>query len=241
VIKKIEIALEARTGAKQGFLSSLCRLERSLKRIALRLRLLTALNLFSNWLAPYDHLAGSLSLQRAQVLFPYLPSSITCWLGALVLPFLWESGRTASRHFHGKRGQKVEEKAPHLKDDVTNSILLFHEFSAAAGSEQVRRDWSLAQSEETADEVSGIHPRDVVLSRGRRCRKDSPRSSFCFHCCFGSGSSFSQPLLASILDPLPSFQHEKPFSLLSLLLRPVLRGTLWRSRQRHSAYRTGYP
>ena len=204
------------------------RLERSLKRIALRLRLLTALE-FVLQLASIllIILLGSLSLQRAQVVFPYLPFIYYILaLGILGFSFVLGVWRTASRHSMASVARKVEEKLPHLKDDVTNSLLLFHDFNSQPGSDQISEGLVTAHMRKTADEVSGIHPKQVVS-----LKRAMPQVSlflplfFAFVVVLALDPPFLNRSLASIFDPISLLPARETFLSIEPAPTPVLRGT----------------
>ena len=212
----------------KAFYPHYSRLERSLKRIALRLRLLTALE-FVLQLASILMiiLLGSLSLQRAQVVFPYLPFIYHILaLGILGFSFVLGVWRTASRHSMASVARKVEEKLPHLKDDVTNSLLLFHDFNSQPGSDQISEGLVTAHMRKTADEVSGIHPKQVVTFK-----RAMPQVSlflplfFAFAVVLALDPPFLNRSLASILDPFALLPARETFLSIEPAPTPVLRGT----------------
>ena len=139
-------------------------LTRFLRGISLRFQLCSALEflllLASGFMVV---LLGSLFAQELKGLFPYLPF-IYClaailFLSVLVLFGLW---RTLSRPPLERVAKGLEERFPHLKDDVTNSLLLFDQIKRGSGVGQVSTGLISAQLKKTAGEVCALQPQQVV-------------------------------------------------------------------------------
>ena len=147
------------------------RLEGVLKGTALRLKLLITLEFLLQLASVFLLiLLGSLFDQATKEVFPYLPFAyyllaLTCLL-LMILLGLW---RTAPRLSIQRVARGLEEKFPHLRDDVTNSLLLFHQINgrteATSGSEKTSEQLITAHVRKTADEVSRVDPRQVVNFR----------------------------------------------------------------------------
>lgn len=73
-------------------------------------------------------LLGCLFVLEFKEKFPYLPfiycSAAIIFLSSLLLLGLWRAARQPSLE---RTAKGLEEKFPQLKDDVTNSFLLFHQ------------------------------------------------------------------------------------------------------------------
>ena len=103
------------------------RLERILKDIALHLRLILSLEFFLRLAAVFIIiLLGNLFIQEVRGLFPYLPF-IYSLLSLTILVWMLLQGlrRAASKLTLQRVARGLEEKIPLLKDDVTNSCLLY--------------------------------------------------------------------------------------------------------------------
>ena len=104
------------------------RLERVLKGIALRLKLLIALeHLLRLASVFFIFILGSLFFRVAGEVFAYLPfiyyMLALSSLGMILLLAVW---RMASRLSVQHVARELEHKLPWLKDDVTNSLFLFN-------------------------------------------------------------------------------------------------------------------
>jgi hypothetical protein len=140
------------------------RLTRFLRGISLRFQLRSALEflllLASGFMVV---LLGSLFAQELRGLFPYLPF-VYC-LGAILFLFalvcfgLW---RIFSRPPMERVAKGLEERFPHLRDDVTNSLLLFDQVKRGTGVGQVSPGLISAQLKKTAGEVCALRPQQVV-------------------------------------------------------------------------------
>lgn len=143
------------------------RLERALKTIALRLRLLLTFEFILRLASVFlIILLGSLIVQGEMDLFPYLP--FVYYLLALVVLFSFfslELWRIASGVSTRCVARGLEEKFPRLKDDVTNSLLLFHKIKRSSGSDQISGGLVTAHLRKTVEEVSTIHPKQAVNFR----------------------------------------------------------------------------
>ncbi len=123
--------------------------------------------------------------------------------------------------------RRVEETFPQLRDDVTNSLLLFDQVQKDSGPGQISERLIFAQIRKTVGEVSSIQPGQVVSFRGalRHLRIFLPLLIGVLHCaCPGPSASGS----ISGPDPSPFFKSAL-YGRPSLSLDPkgsiVLRGT----------------
>ena len=140
------------------------RLAEFLRSISLRLKLLAALKFLL--LLPSIILLiflGSLFVLEMKETFPYLPplySGIAIVsLGILFFLGAWQILSKSS----GKRvARGLEEKFPELRDDVTNSLLLFEQLNNHRDSSPISKELIIAHLKKTAEEISTIHPHQVV-------------------------------------------------------------------------------
>ena len=140
------------------------RLAGFLRRISFRHRLLTALQLLlllSSGLI--ITLLGSLFVQELRRLFPYLPF-FYAWvaiffLSILIFLGLWRICFSLSKE---RVAKGLEEKFPELRDDITNSLLLYRQISGGAGPGQISEGLVKAQLAKTANEVCTLRPGEVV-------------------------------------------------------------------------------
>jgi hypothetical protein len=61
----------------------------------------------------------------------------------------------------------LEKKFPHLKDDITNSLLLFDQIKKGPGSGQISEGLIIAQIGRTAGQVCAINPMQVISFKNR--------------------------------------------------------------------------
>ena len=59
----------------------------------------------------------------------------------------------------------LEARFPRLKDNVTNAVLLFQQMNKSTGPDGISRGLVAAHLQKTADDVSQIHPKEVVTFR----------------------------------------------------------------------------
>ncbi|MEW6672297.1 MAG: DUF4175 family protein [Thermodesulfobacteriota bacterium] len=140
------------------------RLERILKDIALRLKLILTLEFFLRLATVFILiLLGNLFVEEGKVLFPFLPFiySVLSWA---VLVWVLQQGlrRATSRLTLQRVAGGLEEKIPLLRDDVTNSLLLFHQIKEKAGTDNISEGLVTAHLQKTAAAVSTIRPGQVV-------------------------------------------------------------------------------
>jgi soluble cytochrome b562 len=142
------------------------RLARFLRRISLRFQLLATLESVLRLAAGFILVTlGSIFVLEWGEAFPYLSFSYSL-TGLLSLTVLLSVGvwRIVSRPSPETVARGLEYHFPRLKDDVTNSLLLFREVTRK-GTGQISGGFIAAQLQKTADEVCSIRPREVVNLR----------------------------------------------------------------------------
>ena len=213
---------------QEGLYNHHGRLIRFLKGVALRLQLLTALE-FLLLLAAYVivMLIGSLFVQELREAIPYLPFVFTvAALSLFFLLMLLGFYRILSRPSMGQLAREVERKFPHLKDDVTNALLLSQEMERPFNSGQISRGLVTAHLDKTAEKVSAIPPSRVVSFQqaSRHLRLLIPLL-IAFSILLAVDPQWLNRSLATILHPFSSL----PMRETSLSVEPqnmtVLRGT----------------
>jgi hypothetical protein len=139
-------------------------LYRFLKKVLGRLRILRAVegSILIVAGAAIVFLTGASSL-AAKSLFPYAPfvvSIISLSLLAFLLVFV------AIRIFKvpslSAMARQVEEKCPDLKDNLTNSLALFHSANNESHNGGLSRSLLAAQMAKTSQQVSPLSPRRIV-------------------------------------------------------------------------------
>ena len=139
------------------------RLAAFLRGLSLRLQLFSALEFLILLTSAFILvLLGSLIVLELERLFAYLPfiyclAAIISLLCLLLLGFR----RVAVRPSAERVAKGLEEKFPHLRDDVTNSLLLFHQVKGSEAS-PMSETLVAAQMRRTASEVCAIQPGEVV-------------------------------------------------------------------------------
>lgn len=145
-------------GLLTGFLRSLS--------IRLRLRLiLEFLLLLSSGLILV--LLGTLFIFRVKEAFPYLPF-IYFLVAIFSLAFLLFLGlwRIITGPSKVQIARRLEKQFPQLRDDVINSLLLYHEMERGLGPGQISERLIKAQLKKTWEEVCQIQPSQVVSLKG---------------------------------------------------------------------------
>jgi ABC-type transporter Mla subunit MlaD len=141
------------------------RLARFLRRISLRFQLLATLESVLRLVAGFTLvILGSIFALEWGETFPYLSFSYSL-AGLLSLIVLLSVGvwRIVSRPSTATVARGLEYHFPRLKDDVTNSLLLFREREVTRkGAGQISGGFIAAQIQKTADEVCSIRPQEVV-------------------------------------------------------------------------------
>ena len=204
------------------------RLTRALKAIALRMRLVIALESLLRLAGLFlTVLLGGLFLPAVAETFPYLPFAY--YLVALLL-LAWVSlrgiGRTAFRLTSRHVGRSLEVGFPDLRDDVTNALLLFPELGRAPGSEPISEGLVTAHLRKTADEVSKIRPHQVASFR--RVWPQVMLLLPLFLALTGVVAldrSFLNRSVSSLLHPLSTLPDRKTFLSVEPTAAVVLRGS----------------
>lgn len=70
-----------------------------------------------------------------------------------------------SRPSPGRVARELEVKFPHLRDDVTNSLLLFPHLQKESGPSQISSGLITAQIRKTAEKISSLRPAEVIHFR----------------------------------------------------------------------------
>ena len=166
MIKELTL-LEAAVMPKKSPHREDSRLAGFLRSISLRLQLLVALQFLL--LLPsllFLILLGSLSVLEMKGVFPYLPVFYSA-IATFSLGFFFFLGfvRIFSRPSEKRVARELEEKFPELKDDVTNSLLLFDQRNNDRGSNPVSKGLMTAHLKKTVEEISSIQLRQVVNFR----------------------------------------------------------------------------
>ena len=156
-------------------------------------------------------LLGSLFAFRVREPLPYLPfiyslGSILA-LSLILLLGLW---RIFSRPSKERVARRLEEKFPELRDDVTNSLLLFDQIENGKTPGQISQGLVAAQLKKTAREVSALNPGEVVSFRRplNHLRLFLPLA-LAFSVVFALDPHFLGRSLALILHPLSNLPVKK--------------------------------
>ncbi|UCD78347.1 MAG: DUF4175 family protein [Desulfobacterales bacterium] len=204
------------------------RLERFLKGILLRLKLLAALEFCFRLATVFlIVLLGSLFAQAAQDIFAYLPFAYYLLaLVSLVLILLLGLLRIACRISLPKVARGLEEKLPGLKDDVTNALLLYRQIKNSGESDATSLKLVEAHLKETVREVSRIDPNQVVNFKRLwpHLRMLLPLV-FAFAVVSTWNPQFPRHSLSLILDPSSALPDRRTFISVEPTPPIVLRGT----------------
>ncbi len=203
-------------------------LARFLRGISFRFQLRTTLE-FLLFLASGFILVllGSLFVLELRERFPYLPFvyslAAIIFLSFLLLLGLW---RFFSRPSMKRVARGLEEKFPQLRDDVTNSLLLFDEINKGSGFGQISEGLITAQLRKTVREVCAIKPRQVVSLKGvlRHLRLLVPLA-LAFSLVFALDPHFLGRSLALIVHPFSNLPMKETFISVEPRGSIVLRGT----------------
>jgi soluble cytochrome b562 len=172
-------------------------------------------------------LLGSLLAFKLRETFPYLPF-IYSLTAIISLSFLFLIGvwRIFSRPSMKRVARRVEEKFPMLRDDVTNSLLLFDEMEKGSGFGQISEGLVKAQLRKTAEDVSAIKHWEVVsLKRALRHIKLLMPLVLTFSIVLALDPNFLSRSLALIIHPLSNLPMKETFISLEPKGSIVLRGT----------------
>ncbi len=204
-------------------------LENVLKGIALRMKLFVAFDSLLKLCTFFIIiLLGSLLVEGVKTLLPYLP--FVYYLLALiflVLVLLQGFWRVISGLSMQRVARKLEAAFPRLRDDVTNALLLFRQSGRSSDADEFSDGLVKAHIRKTADEISDIHPNQVVKfgsawsSRGKFLLP----LFFAFMAVFTLDSQFPSRPLAYILRPISALPERKTIISLEPTPAIVLRGT----------------
>ena len=218
--------------AKENLAHDYGRLAGFLRGISLRFQLLATLEFLL--LLPSGFLLvllGSTFILDLKKAFPYLPF-VYAWVSivflfVLLVLAIWRIG---SRPSMERVARRVEETFPHLKDDVTNSFLLFEEVEkeSMAGripEGRISERLIVAQIRRTVAAVSSIRPGQVVSFKGalRYLRLFLPLL-FAFSIVFALDPQILGRSMALILHPFSNLPVRDLFISLDPKGSTVLRG-----------------
>ncbi len=203
-------------------------LTRFLQGISFRIRICTTLEflllLASGFILV---LLGSLFAAELREKSPYLPFfyslASTAFLSFLLFLGLW---RFFSRPSMVRVARGLEERFPQLKDDVTNSLLLFNEVNRGSGFGPISEGLITAQLRKTVREVRVIKPSQVIsLTRGLRHLRLFIPLALTFSLVFAFDPHFLGRSLALIVHPLSNLPTKETVISLEPRGSIVLRGT----------------
>jgi len=203
------------------------RLAAFLRGIALRLQLLSALEFLLLLTSAFILiLLGSLFTPELGKVFAYLPFiyslvSIISILSIIILGIR----RVISRPSMERVAKGLEEKFPHLRDDVTNSLLLFRQIQGPDFS-QISEGLVSAQIRRTASDVCAIQPGQVVnLKKAFRHLRILLPLILAFIGILSFDPHFLNRSLALITHPLSTLPVKETFISVEPVRSIVLRGS----------------
>ena len=190
------------------------RLAGFLRSISLRFQLLVALQFLL--LLPSVILLillGSLFILEMKGTFPYLlPVYSGMVVASLSILFLLGVWRILSKPSVRQIARGLEEKFPELKDDVTNSLLLFDQFNNRKDTSPISESLTTAHLKKTAEEVSFLDSRQVVsLKKALGHLKLLFPLLFAFSVVLVIDPTFVNRSLALILHPFSNMPLHKTF------------------------------
>ena len=203
------------------------RLAAFLRGLSLRLQLLSALEFLLLLTSAFILvLLGSLIALELEGIFAYLPF-IYCLLAIIALFCILLLGlrRVAVRPSTERVAKGLEEKFPKLRDDVTNSLLLFHQIQSSDLS-QISEALVAAQIRRTASEVCAIQPGQVVsFKKALRHLRILLPLILAFIVVLSFDPHFLSRSLAFITHPLSALPAKETFISVEPVRSIVLRGT----------------
>ena len=203
------------------------RLAAFLRGLSLRLQLLSALEFLLLLTSAFILvLLGSLIALELEKIFAYLPF-IYCLLAIISLFCILLLGlrRVAVRPSTERVAKGLEEKFPKLRDDVTNSLLLFHQIQSSDLS-QISEALVAAQIRRTASEVCAIQPGQVVsFKKALRHLRILLPLILAFIVVLSFDPHFLSRSLALITHPLSALPAKETFISVDPVRSIVLRGT----------------
>jgi len=211
-----------------GSMTHFDRLERFLKRILLRLKLLLALGFLFRLTSVFlIVILGSLLARETQAIFAYLPFayymlalvSLVCVAGL----GLW---KLAARISLPKVARGLETTLPHLKDDVTNALLLYRQLKTTGASDPTSSRLISAHLRKTINQLADIDPSQVVNFKGLWPHfKLLLPLVFAFAMAFTWDAQFPRQALSRILHPFSALPDQRTFISVAPTPSIVLRGT----------------
>jgi hypothetical protein len=211
------------------------RLCRFLRVLALRLQVLFVLEFLVLFLAAFLlALLGSFFPLALGEAFWYVAFAYS--LGSLaLLAFLLVRGlrKAFLRPPPARVAKELEAKFPHLRDDVTNSLLLFPQLNPESGPGQMSSGLIAAQIRKTAGKISSLHPSEVIrLKRaGRHLRLLAP-IVLAFLAVIILDPPFLARSLALVTNPLSALPARETLISLDPKGSVILRGTPLRIQAR---------
>jgi soluble cytochrome b562 len=211
------------------------RLCRFLRVLALRLQVLFVLEFLLLFLAAFLlALLGSFFPLGLGEAFWYVAFAYS--LGSLaMLAFLLVRGfrKAFLRPPPARVAKELEAKFPHLRDDVTNSLLLFPQLEPESGPGQMSSSLIAAQIRKTAEKISSLRPSEVIrLKRaGRHLRLLAP-IVLAFLAVIILDPPFLARSLALVTNPLSALPARETLISLDPKGSVILRGTPLRIQAR---------
>lgn len=143
------------------------RLSRFLRGIGLRLQLRAGIEFLFLFLSALGFiLAGSLSAFELREHFVYYPLIYSLFAAlSLLLLLIFGFRRFLKAPSQEALGRFLEKKFPRLRDDITNSLALYHEAEKPPRSGQISKSLISAQLRKTAQEVEALKAGQVVSFR----------------------------------------------------------------------------
>ena len=220
---------------KESVIQYYDRLSGYLRVVALRLQVLFVLEFFLLFTAAFLLLLlGTffpLALGEAfwYVGLVYSLGAVTILLFLLVRAL----GKNFLRPPLSRVAKELEAKFPHLRDDVTNSLLLFPQLKEAKGPGKISSGLITAQIKKTADKVSAIPPSEVIRFQraGRHLRLLLPILA-AFSAVLALEPSFLARSLALVTNPFSALPVRESRISLEPKGSVTLRGTPLRIQAR---------
>jgi len=220
---------------KESVIQYYDRLSGYLRVVAFRLQLLFALEFFLLFTAAFLLLLlGTFFPLALGEAFWYV--ALVYSLGAVtLLLFLLVRGlrKNFLRFPLSRVAKELEAKFPHLRDDVTNSLLLFPQLKEAAGPGMISSGLITAQIKKTAEKVSAIPPSEVIRFQraGRHLRLLLPILA-AFAAVLALEPSFLARSLALVTNPFSALPARETRISLEPQGSVILRGTPLRIQAR---------
>ena len=220
--------MEAAVMSKESSHPEFGRLAGFLRSISLRFQLLVALQFLL--LLPSIILLillGSRSVLEIKESLPYLlPFYSAIAIASLTILFFLGLWRILTKPSARQAARSLEEKFPELKDDVTNSLLLFDQLTNSEPSNPISKGLITAHLKKTAEAISSIHPRQVVsLKKALGHLRILLPLMVAFSIVFAIDPTFVNRSLALILHPFSNMPVQKTFISVEPQGSVILRGS----------------